>query len=292
MMSGRGTSSAARRPPLLTLGRFLLGLAVMGFGGLSLLYVDFVNALQPVPSGLPGYAFFAVATGLVLMATGAALALRRQERAAALVVAGFFALCIAVLQVPSAFTNPELLRSPWWIRTFESLALIGGAITLAGWHGVPMRDGWIRAGRVAFGVSLPVFGTLHLVYPESVAALVPPWYPWPLFWAWFTGAAQIAGGIAIASGVLSRVAAILAGAMYGGWALTLHVPRSWCRLYGPCGFMDPPVGLEGSRGGLTSLFVAVAMCGAAWIVAGAHERGRDQDREVDQDDYEISSARS
>jgi hypothetical protein len=29
------------------------------------------------------------------------------------------------------------------------------------------------------------------------------------------------------------------------------------------------VGLEGSRAGLTSLFVAFAMCGSAWIVAGS-----------------------
>lgn len=274
---------------MLTLGRLLLGLAVMGFGGLSLLYVDFVSALQPVPSGLPGYAFFAVGTGLVLLATGAALVLRWQERVAALALAAFFALCIAVLHVPSAFTNPELLRSPWWIRTFESVALIGGAMTLAGWSRVPVRDAWIRAGRVVFGLSLPVFGTLHLVYPESVAALVPPWYPWPLFWAWFTGAAQIAAGIAIASGVLSRVAAMLAGAMYGGWALTLHAPRIWCRLYGPCDFVDVPVGLQDARAGLTSLFVAVAMCGAAWIVAGAHERGRDMGRQVARDEAGVAS---
>jgi hypothetical protein len=30
------------------------------------------------------------------------------------------------------FTNPVLLRSPWWIRTLECLALAGGAVILAG----------------------------------------------------------------------------------------------------------------------------------------------------------------
>lgn len=255
---------------MLTAGRVLFAAAIFGFGLLCLVYVDFVNALQPVPSWMPGYRVLAIVTGLLLMTAGVAIALNRYAEAAAVALVAMFALWIVLLHVPSAFTNPRLLRSPWWIRTFETVALGGGALTLAALK-PPIRAPWIRIGRVAFGISMPVFGVLHLIYPESVAALVPPWYPWPppLFWAYFTGIAQIAGGVAIASGVLSRWGAILAGAMYGTWGLTLHIPRSWCRLFGPCEFLDAPVSLAGSRGGLTSLCVAFAMCGAAWIVAAA-----------------------
>jgi uncharacterized membrane protein len=114
---------------------------------------------------------------------------------------------------------------------------------------------------------MPVFGVLHLIYPESIAALVPPWYPWPMFWAYFTGVAQVAAGVAIASGVSARPASILAGTMYGMWGLTLHIPRVWCRVAVPCGFVDIPTGFAAARGGLTSLFVAFAMCGSAWIVS-------------------------
>lgn len=109
---------------------------------------------------------------------------------------------------------------------------------------------------------------------EGTASLIPPWYPWPLFWAYLTGVAQIAGGLAIALGVWPRLTAILAGAMYGSWALILHIPRVWCRLRGPCPFLDTPGGLEASRGEITSLFVAFGMCGAAWLVAGGVERVR------------------
>jgi hypothetical protein len=111
-------------------------------------------------------------------------------------------------------------------------------------------------------VALPVFGVLHLVYPESVASLVPPWYPWPMFWAYFTGFAQLAGGVAIVVGILPRPAATLAGVMYGSWALTLHIPRTWCHAFGPCELLPEVAGLQGLRPGLTSLFVASDCCPA------------------------------
>lgn len=273
-----------RRNRMLVAGRVLLSFALIGWGALGLLYGDFVNSLQPVPAWMPAYGVLAILNGLLLIAVGVTLTLDRRTDVAAAAVAAFFASWIVLLHVPSAFTDPALLRSPWWIRTFETLALIGGAVTLAGLNRRPVRGSWIRHGRIAFGVSLPVFGVLHLVYPESVAGLVPPWYPWPMFWAYFTGLAQILGGAAIAIGILPRLAATLAGVMYGTWALTLHIPRSWCRLFGPCELLDvPAVGLMDSRAGLTSLFVAVAMCGAAWIVAGA-VTDRDETRTGDRRD--------
>ncbi|MGH8251236.1 MAG: hypothetical protein ACREVI_11185 [Steroidobacteraceae bacterium] len=98
--------------------------------------------------------------------------LRIKARPLALTVLAIVAAGIVLLQVPSAFLDPALLRSPWWIRTFESLALAGAALIVAGAATDPLRETWIRAGRIAFGVSLPVFGVLHFVYPENVAALV------------------------------------------------------------------------------------------------------------------------
>jgi uncharacterized membrane protein YphA (DoxX/SURF4 family) len=269
---------------MLTLGRSAFAFAMVGFGLLSLLYVDFIHQLQPIPFWMPGYRLLAILNGVGLIAAGTAIALDRSARVAALALAGFFSLWIVSLQIPSAFMNPALLRSPWWIRTFELVALIGGALALAGLRSEPVRTRWLRGARIAFGVSLPVFGALHLIYPANVASLVPPWYPAPMFWAYFTGFAQIGAGLGIAAGVMPRVASILSGIMYGSWALTLHVPRSWCRFFGSCEFLDAPtVGFAGSRAGLTSLFVAFAMCGSAWIVAGslarrveARENARDQ----------------
>jgi uncharacterized membrane protein YphA (DoxX/SURF4 family) len=142
---------------------------------------------------------------------------------------------------------------------------------MAGLAADPTRDTWVRAGRVAFGISLPVFGILHFVYPDSVAALVdlsPVSYPWPLFWAYLTGAGHFAAGVAIVSGVLPRLAALLAGVMYASWVFTLHLPR----------IIDHPETYGGNRGELTSLFVCTAFWGAAWIVAGVSAGELDAER--------------
>jgi len=175
----------------------------------------------------------------------------------------------------SAFIDPGLLRSPWWIRTSETLALAGAALILAGFAADPVREKWVRAGRIAFGVSLPVFGILHFIYPDSVAALValsPVSYPWPLFWAYLTGAGHLAAGLAIATGVLPRLAALLAGIMYASWVFTLHLPR----------IIDNPDTYSGNYRELTSLFVCVAFWGAAWIVAAASADRHYRPRNIEQ----------
>jgi len=245
---------------LFVTGRFVYSLAVLGWGVLGLVYGDFVNSLEPVPAGIPGFAMLATLNGAVLAAAGLALMADFRTRAVAGVLAVLFASWVVLLHVPSAFIEPSLLRSPWWIRTFETLVLCGAALILAG-STPQLRNRLIRWGRLLIGVSLPVFGVLHLIYADNVASLIPAWYPWPLFWAYFTGLAHAAAGIAIATGVAVRWAATLAGIMYGLWALTLHLPR----------ILDHPESYSGDRPELTSMLVAVALCGAAWIVAGSGE---------------------
>lgn len=255
-------------------------MAMSGLGVICLVYLDFVNSLQPVPASMPAYRPLAIAIGIVLLTAGLAIMTRIRMYAAALALAALFVSWIVLLHIPSAFTNPSLLRSPWWIRTFESLALAGAALILAGFAADPIREQWVRASRIAFGVSLPVFGVLHLVYPENIAALVGTAivpYPWPLFWAYLTGAGHIAAGVAIASGVWARWASILAGFMYASWALTLHLPRV---IDNPAPrSVDNPAGYGGDRGELTSLCVCVAFWGAAWIVAGSLDKASATDRQ-------------
>jgi uncharacterized membrane protein YphA (DoxX/SURF4 family) len=251
-------------------GRTLYAIAIIGFGVVCLVYGDFVNSLQPMPASMSGYRFLAIATGILLIVLGLAIVADFKIRLAALVLAALFVLWIVLLHIPRAFTNPESLRSPWWIATFETVALAGTALILAARGGDPIRDSWVRTGRIAFGISLPVFGVLHVIYPENVAALITtatPQYPWPLFWAYLTGLGHFAAGIAIATGVMARWAAILSGCMYASWALTLHLVRV---IDHPAARTpEYPAGYGGDRGELTSLFVCVAFWGAAWIVASS-----------------------
>lgn len=253
------------------IGRVAFAIALAGFGTLCLAFTDTVHQLQPlimfVPATSPGYVVVAVLTGLLLLVASTAVLTGIRTQFLMLCLAAWLAIWIVVLHVPSAFVQPELLRSPWWIRTFETLAFLGGALALAGFSAYPVRDQWVHLGRFFYGISLPVFGVLHLVYADNVASLVPAFYPWPLFWAYLTAVCNIVGGAAIALGIVPRLAAILAGAMYATYTLTLHVPLA-LSTHVPQLLSGDTAILQPARAGLTSLCVAIGMWGAAWVVAG------------------------
>jgi uncharacterized membrane protein YphA (DoxX/SURF4 family) len=245
---------------------------MLGFGTLCLAYVDSVHQLQPIVEFVPApngaTRALAIFTGVLLVGSGVALATGRKAHWFATALVVYFAAWIAFLHIPSAFLNPRLLRSPFWVRTFETLALSGGALVLAGLTSTPARERWIQTGRLLFGVSLPVFGALHFVYAENVASLVPAWYPWPLFWAYLTASGNVAAGAAIVTGRFARAAALLAGFMYGVYVLTLHIPRVVTIHRAQLAAGDPAA-LQLARGGMTSLCVAIGMSATAWIVAGS-----------------------
>lgn len=251
-------------------GRAAFAVGIGGFGVLCLGFVDTVHNLEPldlfVSTSSPAYVAVAILSGLFLLTASVSVATDAGAPTLPLVLAAIFISWIVALQFPSAVVFPALLRSPWWIRTFEVLSLAGGALVLAGLTISPRRRDWIRMGSLFYGISLPVFGALHVIYPGSVAALVPAFYPWPLFLAYLTGAAKIVGGLAIVSGLFPRAAAMCAGVLFGTYVLTLHIPRA-ITIHGPqLTSADDAVQLA-ARAGLTSLCVAIGMWGAAWIVA-------------------------
>ncbi len=93
------------------------------------------------------------------------------------------------------------------------------------------------------------------MYGAFVATLIPAWMPGRLFWAYFVGVAFFAAALAIVSGKLAPLAATLLGAMFLLWVVMLHAPRVAAALH--------------NANEWTSMFVALAMSGGAWIVAGA-----------------------
>ncbi len=236
-------------------GRWVLGLAIAAIGAISLFFGEYVSGLQPLPADLPGHAPIALASGAALLLCGLGMLFRRTPRVAALGLAALMLLACATIHLPILLQNVHVGYS--WVRLFEPLAFAGAALALAaglGWR--PKHAATTTAiGRWLFGISLPVFAATHFIYPDIVASLIPAWIPARLFLAYFTGAAHLCAGLAIMSNVLARLAATLAGAMYASWALILHVPRVAAD--------------TGNQGEATSLFMAVALCGAAWIIGGA-----------------------
>ena len=82
-----------------------------------------------------------------------------------------------------------------------------------------------RIIQAIFGVPWLVFGAQHFLFADFVANLVPAFFPARLFWAYFTGAAMIAAGLALIFNVKARLAAALLGAMLLMFILIIHIPK-------------------------------------------------------------------
>jgi uncharacterized membrane protein len=110
-------------------------------------------------------------------------------------------------------------------------------------------------GRILVSISLVVFGVQHFIYGGFVATLVPAFMPGRLFWAYFVGVAFVAAASGILTKMLARPAATMLGVMFFLFVLLLHIPRI--------------IGKSSDGNEWTSGFVALAMCGGAWILASA-----------------------
>jgi len=246
---------------LLPLGRFFFAIPMMVFGIQYLVYAHFVLGLPPVPPTIPGRPFWAYFTGAVLIVIGVSIVTKLKARLYATLLAIMFFLCAIFLHVPVLAAHPH--NGSEWAGASEVLAICGGALVLAGTMPVewPYTQEWgsvlnnlTKLGQYLFALSLVIFGTEHFIYAHFVAALIPSWIPWHLFWAYFTGVAFLAAAASIFTRMQVDLAATLLGIMFLLWVLLLHIPRV---------ATHPRNGTE-----WTSAFVALAMCGAAFVLAG------------------------
>jgi uncharacterized membrane protein YphA (DoxX/SURF4 family) len=241
----------------MTIGRHVYGLAAIALGVPGLIYGDFAAIGLPVPALVPGYPILVYASAGLLVLAGLAINLARSAAIASLVLAAFFAAWLLALHLPHAAAEPMVWVS--WEAVAETLVMaLGGALAYALTQGAgpPRAAAIVRIARPMFGLCLIVFGTSEFVYAGFTASLVPAWLPpSQLFWTYLTGAAQIAAGLAIASGIRARLAAILLTAMYLAFGLLVHLPRV---------IADPSAAGRWAENG-----VNLVLAGAAWLLVDA-----------------------
>lgn len=248
-------------------GRLVFAVAIVAFGAENLICARVGGDAMPVIPFVPAYPLAVWLTGAFLVAAGLSIAANKWVRQSATLFAIFFILCALLLEVPRAIAHPLDIG----IRTvvFEPLAIAGAALVLAAaLPGDARFSRWAGAlGRYLFAVSAVVFGIDHFFILAFIASLVPPWIPGGLFWAWLTGAGFIAAGLSIASGWMERWGAFMLGTMFALWVLVLHGPR----VLG----LSRVVGAPRNPNEWSSAFIAVAMCGGAWILAEASSRRKE-----------------
>lgn len=242
-------------------GRLLFAATAAALGAQHLLLLNFVPGLEAAADTMPLRIALSVIYGLALLVGGLSVLLGVRPRQGANLLCLAFLLLFLLLQLSPLLyfiTNGNA-----WTRAFESLAMAAAAAMVAGqhWRGAFGR-GSVLAARIAFGLSLVVFGALHFIYLEFVATLVPAWIPARVFWAGFVGACFLAAGFAIVTGIKARLAAVWTGAMFAGFTFLLHIPLVVFNARSP--------------GQWTSMFVALLMWGGAWIVAGSGEAERSE----------------
>lgn len=239
---------------LLDLGRFVFAIAICGFGAQYLLYGHFARGLVPGQAWTPSMPPLAYLLGFVFVATGISLLRPRSARRAALAI-GVILIAGAVIV---NFAHLADVSAHGDIRTgaFETLAIGSAALGLASVLSTDRRTRALgQLGRYLFAFSLCVFGLQHFLSAPYIATLIPSWMPAHLALTYASGIGFIAAGVAIGANVQARLGASLLGLMFLVWVATLHVPL---------------VVAQPHNGDLwTSLFVAIAMCGAGFIFAGA-----------------------
>lgn len=252
---------------LKTIGRVFFAIPILVFGVQYLSYGRFVNGLPPVPPWALGGAVAANLTGALLVANGVCILVNAQVRLSAAVLGTFCFVCAATLHTMrlklvihqggerTGALEALALGSAAWVLAASSPA---GARVFQGWQ--PLTKALGKVGIYLFAFSMLIFGVQHFMYAPYIATLIPAWIPAHLFLTYFTGAAFIAAAIAIASRIQARLGAALLGLMFLLWTVLLHAPRVLAHIH--------------NKDELTSLFVALAMSGGSFIVAGAVSKSR------------------
>jgi len=191
-------------------------------GVMGLAKGDFVQVWLPVPKWVPAREALAYLCAFISLASGIGLLWRRTAAVAARVIFASLMVWLLVLRLPNLFYEKPLVLVAW---TFGSTAvMVAAAWVLYVWFAGGDQKG-VRIAQVLYGLSLIPFGLAHFMYLDATTVLIPHWLPWPTAWAYFTGAAFIAAGLAVIVGVLGRMAAALSTLQMGLFSVIVWIPR-------------------------------------------------------------------
>lgn len=224
-------STGARAIGIASLGHAVFAATMVALGILGLIQGDFTPTWSGVPKGVPARDVLAYLCAFVSLAAGIGLLWQRAAVVASRVLLTYLLVWLLLVRVSYIFRAPTALDS-WW-GCADTLVMTAGAWVLYAWFAGD-RDGQrlsfatgengLRVARVLYGLALIPFGVAHFINLKGTAALVPGWVPWHEVWAYFTGCALIAAGVAVLIGVYARLAAMLSAFLLGLFTLLVWVP--------------------------------------------------------------------
>ena len=246
--------------------RYLFAAGLLLFGVLNIAFGAFSMPWQPIV-GIPLQPELARGAGALLSVCALILFVPRTAAWAAVLATAAFMLLFWIPQVVflgQLALSHKGLSVGACLPLSEDTAMLCGAVTLTAltargtalersWLGSP---GLVMTARIGFGLACVVFGLSHFVYADFTAQMIPGFLPFRLALAYITGAGHLLAGLAILSGVMARLAAVLEAVMMSSFVVLVHIPML---VAGP----KP----EAMQIDWTMLAAAMTLSGSAWIVA-------------------------
>jgi uncharacterized membrane protein YphA (DoxX/SURF4 family) len=211
----------------LSLGRYVYGLAAIGFGICALASHDSNNWQQEIKAlgDIAPLEFSSYIVAAILIVGGAAMLLPRTARAGTIAVGAIYSV-FTLLTIPFIFRHPLVYNE--YGNFFEQFSFVAAALIL---YSCSDSRADARSARVAqigyysFGICVLSFGLEQLFYLANTASLVPKWIPpGQMFWAIATTVAFGLAAVALVAGFMARLASRLLTAMLVGFGLLVWVP--------------------------------------------------------------------